>query len=394
MGQSKQHYQFVASRREMAQLLDDRMNRSYTTLAKQQELEVDTSLVKTYLLEAHTVNDGTHSVSDFLRRAFADVARSYHSSAEYRSSKDGDLHCVGFRSGDEHITLYLDTSDTRFWLLHSMNSSEKLDHALQHLLRGNEGLDVAWLWVELLEHIAEQGSFRGMGLDFDGRYLTRASDDEENSSLDFLKMQLWGTKAAEVLSLLRHKRAFPGATVLSKVKVKYWGTPKNDRHFTVDDVKFNGKITARGTSFQCHSELVNRFYKLYKERVKGIEEKHSISWQRTNGRTTLLGEPITIELPKPPDDLSAFCEALFSSSPPFRLWGLPMRETSKLVRVSAVDLHIGSRLDFEISNMFIRVYLPKGSCGNSIVRLYTNLQHYYDARSVAVDGDRRRVFEL
>ena len=43
----------VRNRQQMAQLLNERMTRTYTTLSQRQELEPDTSLVKTYLLEAH-----------------------------------------------------------------------------------------------------------------------------------------------------------------------------------------------------------------------------------------------------------------------------------------------------------------------------------------------------
>lgn len=27
----------------------------------------------------------------------------------------------------------------------------------------------------------------------------------------------------------------------------------------------------------------------------------------------------------------------------------------------------------------MRIYLPENSCGNTILRLYTNLQHYFDS---------------
>ena len=36
-------------------------------------------------------------------------------------------------------------------------------------------------------------------------------------------------------------------------------------------------------------------------------------------------------------------------------------------------------LKYEITPYLIRVYLPKGACGNTILRLFTNLQHYFDS---------------
>lgn len=52
----------------------------------------------------------------------------------------------------------------------------------------------------------------------------------------------------------------------------------------------------------------------------------------------------------------------------------------RMRRVHAVDLHVGRRLVVEIGNDFLRVYLPTEACGNSLLRLYTNLQHTFDSK--------------
>jgi hypothetical protein len=61
-------------------------------------------------------------------------------------------------------------------------------------------------------------------------------------------------------------------------------------------------------------------------------------------------------------------------------------------RVHALDLHSSRTFHVELSPGFLRVYLPKGSCGNSILRLYANLQARYDATVTAVNGDGELVF--
>ena len=57
------------------------------------------------------------------------------------------------------------------------------------------------------------------------------------------------------------------------------------------------------------------------------------------------------------------------------------------MRVHAVDLHIGAPISFEVTPELIRVYLPSGTCANSVLRLYANLQHFYDAEARAFDLD-------
>jgi len=45
------------TRQEMVQYMDQVMNSTYSPLTERQELEPDTSLVKTYLIESHLAED-------------------------------------------------------------------------------------------------------------------------------------------------------------------------------------------------------------------------------------------------------------------------------------------------------------------------------------------------
>src|SRR4051794_11987203 len=81
----------------------------------------------------------------------------------------------------------------------------------------------------------------------------------------------------------------------------------------------------------------------------------------------LDGDPIFFNLSEAPiENLDAFCSVVFSGHLPFRLWGVPRHTTygddGRLV--SAVDLHTGSRLFFEVYPDVISMYLYPGSCGN------------------------------
>jgi hypothetical protein len=63
-------------------------------------------------------------------------------------------------------------------------------------------------------------------------------------------------------------------------------------------------------------------------------------------------------------------------------------------RIQALDLHVGNTLTFEASPKFVRLYLPSGACGNTVIRFFTNLQHYYDSLVRAEDGNGRPLFEF
>ncbi len=386
-------------RREMAQLLNARMRKTYASLKSGQELESESSLVKTYLVEAHLpekCND--EEIWDFVTRNLNN--KSFSKKATTRINKTDDssllqLECktkIGGR--EENTVIFIDCSNTRFWVLHSMSNSRNLDWLLNRILSSTPSLDSAWIPSQLLEKASENGVFRGLSLDYDRRKMADIDLEDADAPVQFLKMQLWGNKAAAILNILRGESAFPNETTLSKVKVKFWLDPRNEEEFSVDDIKFNGKITARGTSFQSHVALLSDIYRRYADAIRHIESELAMKYIAEGKKLTIQGGPINMIFGRPIENVESFCESLFSCSDPFRLWGVPIRLSKDFWRVSGIDLHVGMRINFEIAPDFMRIYLPDGSCGNTVLRIYTNLQHYYDSRVEARNGDDNVIFKF
>jgi hypothetical protein len=178
---------------------------------------------------------------------------------------------------------------------------------------------------------------------------------------------------------LSDREGFPHETTLAKVKVKFAADAGQSEEFTVDDIKYNGKVTARGTSFRSHLTLISQVYRRYARAINGVETEYSLRGNRVGRGMQILGKPMCFTFGRRISDLEGFCHSLFNCSEPFRLWGVPVPTSANMCRVVALDLHVGARLTFEIGRTFMRVYLPKGTCGNTILRIYTNLQHHYDA---------------
>jgi len=384
----------VTTRHEMASFLNERMNRTYLDLSQGRDLEPDTALVKTYLIEAH-LDEGAPKadVENVLERSFRQEVLPEARSWAMKPTKDDSLHYVTAKRNREEVGIYVDSANRRFWLLHSMNSSVALDSIIRKVVLGTPELDRAWIPAELLTEASKRGAFRGLSLDYDRRKVPDV-DFDAPETVAFLKMQLWGNKAAEVLKLLSQKGAFPHQTTLSKVKVKFWLGDIDRGEFAIDDIKFNGKVTARGTSFQSHVSLVGDVYGRYAEAIRSLERRVSLNWERQERAWSLRGGPVSLLLEQPIPDLSRFCHKVFSCSSPFRLWGAPTSVSPQCLRICAIDLHVGSRITFEVSPRLIRVYLPRGSCGNSVMRFYTNLQHYYDSLVKAQDPDGGPAFEF
>lgn len=384
------------TRREMARFLEEVMSHAYAQLEERQRLEADTSLVKTYLLEAHKLQSATHD--QVLRKVRSglvpEVLRTRGTTRVHETDEELFFN-VEVRSGDESAVLYVDASNTRFWLVHSAGRSLFVDPIIQKLIANTYEFDSAWLPIQLLERVAQMGSLRGLGLDYDRRPVPDVDFELQTAPVQFLKMQLWGNRAGDVLRILRAQEAFPDSTTLSKVKVKYWLDRNQDSLFSIADIKYDGKITARGTSFQSYITLLSALYRRYAERIQQCESQFEIRYEVADGRRlSITGEPLNIIFKEPIRDLEVFCKKVFSGAQPFRISGVPVNLGRGYFRVAGIDLHVGKCVNFEISPDYVRVYLPPGSCGNSLARLYTNLQHHYQSLVEAKDGSDRPAFEF
>ena len=88
----------------------------------------------------------------------------------------------------------------------------------------------------------------------------------------------------------------------------------------------------------------------------------------------------------------------------FRLWGNPIRLGPKKVHVYGVDKHLWQPIFLEITDKHIVAIIPKGTCGNTVHRLVSNIQIYLDPaaevtlgnksyREIAKDSSREITYE-
>jgi hypothetical protein len=382
------------SRRQMAQYLEEVMSHAYEQLEERQRLEASTSLVKTYLIEAHALGDADHAgILRTIRATVISEVLGTRLPLRIIETEDQMFFNVQIGNRENGTFFYVDASNPRFWLVHTTAKSTIADPLIQKLILNTDEFDSAWLPIQLLARIAGFGDLRGLGLDFDRRAVPDVDFERPEAPVQFLKMQLWGNRSGDILRILSGREAFPNATTLSKVKVKYFLDRLEDA-FCIADIKYDGKITGRGTSYQSYIGLVTNLYRDYARRIYDFEQRFTIKLESPAANEfRFAGEPLNLVFGQPLDNVTAFCEKVFSGSQPFRLLGTPIATGENSFRVAAFDLHVGNRVNFEIFPSLIRVYLPPGSCGNSLARIYTNLQHYYNSRVEALDGSQAHPFE-
>lgn len=276
---------------------------------------------------------------------------------------------------------YLDVSDDRFFVLHTNEKSDDSSKIIETLAKDmNHTFDHTWFYSEMLKRLAkkEGNIFKGFGVNYSDKFLR--SDDEADTEIEDLTLSISGSLAEDMQHLVESKPNIERTIAYNKVRILR-GSRSSTLDSVQDDIHNTGYFAVkRGKSVQDHLQLVDVAKNEYDETITNVENQR-IGMRTIKDRTLVEGKSFDFEFPNKVENLTLFIERMFNSAMPFKLWGLKTKIYENYFKIMAVDLHTGSPMDFEISNDMMRVYLFKGNCGNTILRLFTNLQMYYDSNT-------------
>ena len=383
----------IESRVELFDFLQAQMQTAYGELGDQQRLESESTLIKSYLFEVDLPSSVLQShgrreqLEEFVRSLVH--ADEGDRQVEVHPTAEEGFFEVTYKTREIELVIYIDAgTDHRFWECFSISHSKYLDKWFHRIATREPRFDFVWLWPAFLREIQKRGKPRGFGLDYDRR---RFGDKQSEDITTYLKMQIWGgSETNNLYESLSTNPQFGNKIVLSKVRMRE-SANGDPAEFAIQDIKFTGKFTTRGSSFDTHRGTLNFVREEYAKKVGTIEDRYRLRWSEGDkGNANLEGCAIHFV----PEDftlpVAEFSQVLFNGCMPFRLLGFVDSQSDGGAVIDAVDMHTGGTLSFEVYPDVLSVYLPEGTCGNTIIRLYTNMQHYFDKRfSVEADnGDK------
>ena len=290
---------------------------------------------------------------------------------------------------------WVDRLVTRFWVFHTIAPSGAATAWLRDCVESRRDTDWMWLPSAHLRYIAPNALSRRVRTEFDGERLVSS----DAAAYD-LKVQLSGSHAERLLDMISDLPEYKSAVSFNTIEVDI---DDPDLGPLRESVRRWGAFAAHGEQFTHHAQFVQLVIARYARLVESIEalalrfeplhetDSSPLADGGAGGATTttainhaddlggasLTGMPIGIRFSRPIPDLAMFCDELFSSRAPFRLWGRPT-VTEDGASVEAVDLHVGQRVRMDLGQDWMRVYLHAGSCGNTVARLISNLQTRFD----------------
>ncbi len=387
-------HMIARSRNHLVSILENHMGRIPADGGEDGRRPGEAVPIKTYLLEGRgpvPPRRGKHpdALVTLAQMAADTVSRETYSTCLH-PAEDPDLATIEITNDSGlHAFLYVDWADPRHWLLHTFAASRLADRFVSGLAAARRNVGRASLPGEFLENTAALGSTVAMTLRHERRVFPPGA---AKGAPDFVKARIWGTRADRLLSLVRAPGTFAEGIALSTVQVRHQPRAGDDRVFCLDDLRWDGRIIARGTSFQAHLEVAAALQGCYARQVDRLESHHAVGMNGTGG--ILRGRSLTLHLSRPIQHLEQTCRMVFSSANPFLLWGQPVARGPDCIGAAAVDLNFGQALAFEFTPDFVRVFLPRETSGGTVVRFYTNLQHHLDPQVRLLDQDKREVLQL
>jgi hypothetical protein len=373
----------VKDRRELYANFNDIMNSVYVNRKEKSRQNFNHNLVKTYLIEGHISKNNNSSHDDFLK-----FFKNKNKEIDYKLKINETENEYLFNLLFDNVEYFLDAgNDKRFFMIHSSEKSEATDKGINRLLRNISNFDNVWFSKKLMNSTDNYGIWRGISLKHDKIDFDKSEDDSEKLNLKINNSS--ESKVKGLVDLLTSADQFSYTTGISHLSILNQGENGSSR--VIDDLRYDGKFSTRGESFNRHLWLVNKLYSDYKQLVYNIENNYAISVKNNK----FDGLPINIDFRR--DDLTVeyIIKAIFSNKKPFNLWGYANKISEGYYKVLAVDLHNsnkGNKINFEITKDFLSVYLPKGNCGNTIARLVCNIQQYLDSQITVWGGDNDVLF--
>ena len=313
-----------------------------------------------------------HGLKTYVLESDRDFPRRFESGCMQCEVVDTGLDAVKIlraRRGGATAEFFLDVEDERFPLLHAGGGSGDADGMVDELA-GDEfhTFDRIWLHSAMLERLARMpgnsggpGASRRGGLPEEGGNGAAAGGPPAE-----------GMRGTADAGTRADAAARAGARIAR-------GSGADPRGFVQDDVSSTGRFAVRrGRSVRDHLRLIDMCRKEYAETVAAVE-KRRIGVGKRDGKMLVEGGQFDFQFARSIEDLDAFIEWMFNSTAPFMMWGTKFAIQENYFGVVAADLHAGARMHFDIAPGLIRVYLYKRGCGNSVLRLLTNLQLHYDA---------------
>ncbi|MHA1652112.1 MAG: hypothetical protein ACTSYB_18170 [Candidatus Helarchaeota archaeon] len=330
--------------------------------------------------------ESNQSLEDFLKRN-PEIKRI--------PSREKFFHNLKIKYKENYYYFYLNNRDERFWIIHNIEKQREIQHIINNLTSNNYLQDKIYLSHKTLEKYQEKFNTESFGFTLNFEQLFSSQENkqvfiEELNEFDNIAftLQLW-PKRKKSLSFFINKFRLINCPINLK-SLNFVFEDETNEVLVKEDFFYDGSTTIhRGKDIRRHLKFLNEIRDDYRKKIELIEENR-INWDK------LKGNLFTFEFNKkinPKNFIKILNQKkIDNTTNPFKINAFFMYKEDEFFVYNCVDLHTGGKFYMHVFPSKLQVNLNKDSCGNIILRLYTNLQRYFSVSvKITVDGDEWKI---
>jgi hypothetical protein len=307
---------------------------------------------------------------------------------------DDDLGLVSSPSVGTKPFAVLDNVSPRHPILHTLLKATEANPVLNSLVTTNPWLDRLWISAPMFEQMWKRVVLvsppnRYTRLKFDHEAFFEVSDQDPDLASEF------DTDGEAEESSTPDDRRASSFTLVDRVSTIQQKLPTLQEAYRPleslvqlripstgrggHDFYFDGRVTNRSDSFFDHRANIKVVVDMYRRATDASEKALWLDTDDVRG-APFRGSALTIRFSEPLGEqtFERWLDSTFSRHGRFRLSGRVFRTGPTNAQIAALDRHLWQTLQMEVSARGITALLPRGTCGNTVHRLITNIQRYLD----------------
>jgi hypothetical protein len=389
----------ISSREKMVRYLD---GYAAERMEEIDERKIKRPLTKSYLIEHTSDSEKMKPIKSIMENVGVHIETIDENLYRIRDHYDGEY--FGF----------LETLTPRYFVIYTLHESQRSDKWIRNLILRCPELDHVWLsgltfnvlWQRVVQLNNPNRYVRIMFqhesiYQVDGDVFETDEEDtntfpDESDIVEIIERRASKFSLIDRISIVKEK--------LRKLQEIY--SPL----YAINQLRFpspigrgghdffdNGKVTNRSGSFRDHRSHIIYVQRIYDELMKITESKAWYSIQKgtvavPGAFQRLVGSPLSIKFSEPltQETLEYWLKSTFGRiRNRFRFWGNPIKLGPKKFQIYGIDRHLWQPIFMEITATYLIAIIPKGTCGNTIHRLVTNIQKYIDPAANVFVGDTK-----
>jgi len=315
-------------------------------------------------------------------------------------SIDEQLFRISDISDPSKVWGLLEVPTTRFPIIYTTLEANTSDAWIHRMIESSPWLDRMWLSAPILYQLwqyvqATTPSHRFVRLGFEHEAIYETSSESNvNEDVDFADEH----DQEDSFSIAAHERRHSRVQLTEQLGVLQSKLPKLlDIYNPLQSLiqlqmpssskgghlfNYNGKVTNRSDSFLEHRSTVGLVSRLYENVTNGAEDRLWMDAEADGfGGLSLVGSPVTVTFGESLSE-STFERlvtlGLQRRTSRFRIGGFLERRGPTKIHMAAIDRHLWQPFLLEATTSQLVAVLPRGTCGNTINRLVTNVQRLVD----------------